>query len=154
MLRRPLLLALAAFLVVAAAAPAATTSIRVPFSRVDEIECTPPDLVLLEGTLHIVEGVTVDRNGRLHGQLALQSQGITGVSLLNGTVFRAVGGTRLLVGLAGEAAPLVATFVNSYRLIAPGPNNNFQVSETFHVTADAAGNVKVLLVRSEVRCNA
>ncbi len=154
MLRKSLLLAVAAVLVLAASAPAATTSFKVPFSRIDEIECVPPDLVLLEGTLHIVEGVTVDRNGGLHGHISLQSQGITGVSLLNGTVFRVVGGTRLIVGLDGETAPLIGTFVNSYRLIAPGPNNNFQVQETYHLTVDATGNVRVLLIKAEVRCNA
>ena len=45
------------------------------------------------------------------------------------------------------------TGVNNFRMIGPGPGNNYLVHETFHVTVNANGDTTVVHDNFSVECN-
>ena len=94
-----------------------------------------------EGPLHIVMNLTFDGKGGVHMKYHFQPQGLTGVGLTTGDKYQATGETQEVSNLQ---VGVTDTFVNNFKIIGPGPGNNFLVHEVFHVTVNANGTVTVL----------
>src|SRR5919201_1199211 len=71
--------------------------------------------------------------------------GVTGVGETTGVKYQGTGETRFDLNADVVAFPLVVTFVNNFKIIGQGPNNNLLVHENFHVTINADGTLTAFL---------
>src|ERR1044072_4858912 len=134
-----------------AQAPAITTNDFVPFAQINLVPCAnggAGELVLIQGTLHIQQHITINNN-RATIKPHFQPQGAGGTGLTTGDSYNAVGVTQEVdtLPLVGGAAEF--TFINNFRLIGAGPGNNPQVKQTIHTTINATGNVPSVVDRSQ-----
>ena len=134
---------------------AITTNDFVPFSLLAFVPCAnggAGELVLVEGTLHLQDHITINGN-RASIKTHAQPQGAGGVGLTTGDTYNAVGVTQ-----EQDSIPLINgafefTFVNNFRIIGQKTGNNLQVHQTVHVTVDANGNVTTVVDNQSITCN-
>jgi len=140
-----LLLTIAAALCTTAAANAAAQSVTVsqtfPIDLTVFVPCAnggAGESVDLSGNLHDLFHVTFDGRGGFHLQLLDNPQGVSGTGETTGAKYQGTGVTRSSFnGLVGSTE----TFVNNFRIIGMGPNNDFVVHENVHVTVNPDGTV-------------
>lgn len=134
---------------------AITVNQFVPFAQVVFVPCAnggAGENVLIQGTLHIQQHITINDN-RLNFKIHAQPQGVDGVGLVTGDSYQATGVTQ-----EQDSIPLINgafefTFVNNFRLIGQGPDNNLQVHQNVHVTIDANGFITTVVNNTSVDCN-
>ena len=139
----------------AASAVAITTNDFVPFAQVNLVPCAnggAGELVLIQGTLHIEQHITINDN-RATIKSHFQPQGVGGVGLTTGDSYNATGVTQEIdtIPLTNGAAEF--TFINNFRLIGQKTDNNFQVHQTIHVTINANGDVTNSVDNTTIDCN-
>jgi len=134
---------------------AITTNQFIPFAQAVLVPCADGgagEIVLIEGTLHVQEHATISGN-RANLKVHFQPMGAKGVGQVTGDVYNATGVTQEQDSLPISNGAFEFTFINNFRLIGPGPDNNFQVHQTVHVTIDANGNVTTVIDNTTVDCN-
>lgn len=150
----PVFFALLVFLVSALPAAGQATVIQqnlvVPFAQLVSVPCAG-ELVLISGDLHILNHATLDANGGILVEIHFQPQGATGVGQVTGDVYRATGITRQHQSVGGDGLPLTLNFVNSFKIIGPGPNNNLLVQQTVQQVVSESGNITVQ-IHTSVTC--
>jgi hypothetical protein len=95
-------------------------------------------LVEVSGNLHIVLDETVDSAGGIHIKEHFQPQGVSGVDLTDGTKYQATGVTQDQETVTANGATEFS-FVNNFKIIGQGPENNFTVHENTQFTVNANG---------------
>ena len=138
-----------------AQALAITTNDFVPFAQLAFVPCAnggAGELVLIQGTLHIQQHITINGN-RATIKSHFQPQGAGGTGLTTGDTYNAVGVTQEVDTLALTGGASEFTFVNNFRLIGQGPDNNLQVHQLVHVTINANGTVTNVIDNSSVECH-
>lgn len=133
----------AALIALPAAQPAVVVNESVPFSFVVFVPCANDgagELVLLEGRLHVLLTETVNDN-HVSFKGHFQPQGLSGTGLTTGDSYRGTGVTQDHVSLGPG---VTQTFVNNFRIIGQGPDNNFVVHENLHLTINANGELTAL----------
>jgi hypothetical protein len=133
---------------------AITTNDFVPFAQAVFVPCAnggAGETVLISGTLHVQNHITINDN-RVSLKVHFQPQGGTGVGLTTGDSYQATGVTQ-----EHDSLPLIDgaanfTFVNNFKIIGTGPNNNLLVHQTVHVTIDANGFVTTVVDNLTVEC--
>ena len=131
------------------------SSMRVPFAQSFPVPCAnggAGEDVLVSGTLHIVSNFNIDNSGGVHGKIHFQPQEATGLGLITGDTYQATGVTQQTMNVNAGGLPFTATFVNNFRLIAPGPGNNLQVHQTIHTTINENGVLTADVDNSSVEC--
>jgi len=109
------------------------------------------EIVDLTGPLHTLISFTINGNN-VSGFFHFQPQGINGTGETTGAKYQATGVTQesfknsLQMGQANE------TFVNNFRIIGQGPENNYLVHETLHFTINADGTVTVFHDNFSIDC--
>ena len=68
------------------------------------------------------------------------SMSVFGVGELSGLQYRGTGGTFEHEGTARDGFPYTYSFVNNFRIIGQGPNNNLLMHMTVHQTINANGD--------------
>jgi len=134
---------------------AITTNDFVPFSLTVLVPCAnggAGELVLVEGTLHIQQHITINNN-RATIKTHAQPQGADGVGQTTGDLYQAVGVTQEVDTLPLIGGATEFTFVNNFRLIGQKTDNNFQVHQNVHVTINANGDVTNTIVNETIDCN-
>jgi hypothetical protein len=104
------------------------------------------EVVDLSGMLHELFHVVSTPGGRLQLKLHDQPQGISGTGETSGEKYQATGVTQQLSNTN------TFTFVNNFRIIGQGPDNNFLVHELFHVTVNANGEITAFVDGTSVEC--
>ncbi len=102
--------------------------------------------------LHVLISVTFDAAGGAHFDFHFQPMGGSGVGLVTGDKYQATGITRDGFNINSGGLPIEETFVNNFRWIGPGPDNNLLVHTTFHITVNENGVVTALVINSSVEC--
>jgi hypothetical protein len=158
-LRRPVRLACLAALVGALSALAAGTASAqaesltvnefIPFELTavgcgDEIEVT--------GTLHVLFHITFNPTGGVTAKEHFQPQGATGVGLISGATYQAVGETQDTMTDNGPGPQFEFTFVNNFKMISRGTTANFLVHDTIHLTVNNNGEVTAEVENSSEEC--
>ena len=138
----------------AASALAITTNDFVPFAQVAFVPCAnggAGEQVLISGTLHIEQHITINGN-RATIKSHFQPQGAGGVGLTTGDNYNATGVTQEVdtVALTGGATEF--TFVNNFKIIGQGANNNLLVHQLVHVTINANGDVTNTVDNTSAEC--
>jgi hypothetical protein len=137
---------------VQAEATTVTTNEQVPITVFAFVPCANDgagELVTLTGTLHVLTHVTMDDQGGLHVMQHFQPQGISGTGTTTGDTYR---GTGVTLTEFNATAGVEQTSVNNFRIIGQGPDNNFLVHSTFHVTVTPDGDVTTVVDNSSVEC--
>jgi len=133
---------------------AITTNEFVPFAQAALVPCAnggAGEVVLVEGTLHVQNHLTINNN-RLSLKTHFQPQGAEGTGTVTGDKYRATGVTQ-----EQDSIPLINgaaefTFINNFKIIGQGPDNNFLVHQTVHQTINANGDVTTTIVNQSVEC--
>ena len=136
-------------------AVAITTNDFVPFSLLVFVPCAnggAGEDVLVEGTLHIQQHITINNN-RATVKTHAQPQGADGVGQTTGDFYQGVGVTQEQDSIPILNGAFEFTFVNNFRLIGQKTDNNSQVHQNIHVTIDANGNVTTDIDNTTVDCN-
>jgi len=136
-------------------AAAITTNDFIPFSLLVFVPCAnggAGEDVLVEGTLHIQQHITINNN-RATVKTHVQPQGADGVGQTTGDSYNAVGLTQEVDTIALTGGATEFTFINNFRLIGQKTDNNFQVHQTIHVTINANGDVTNSVDNTTIDCN-
>ena len=131
-----------------ASAETGTSNISVPFDAVLG-GCTEP--IHFTGELHILFHSTFTSSGIVHFKSHFQPQGVKGTGLLTGTKYEATGVTQDEFNYNGPL-PYTESFINNFRLIGRGPDNNLLIHENFHITINANGDVTAIHDNFSVEC--
>jgi hypothetical protein len=109
------------------------------------------EIVDLAGPLHTMITFTINGNN-VSGFFRFQPQGISGTGETTGEKYRGTGVTQESFKTSLQNGQANLTFVNNFRIIGPGPGNNFLVHETSHFTINANGTVTVSHDNFSVDC--
>lgn len=109
------------------------------------------EVVDLSGSLHAVFSITVNGNN-VHLNTLFNPQGVNGVGETTGAKYQATGETRSDMNFDVVAFPLNITFVNNFKIIGQGPNNNFLVHENLHITVNANGTLTAFIDNFSFTC--
>jgi hypothetical protein len=80
-----------------------------------------------------------------------QPQGVQGVDLVTGTIFRATGLTRDIVIFVPPGG-ITETFINQFHIQATTGEESFIVSEVFHITITANGDITAFVDNFRATC--
>jgi hypothetical protein len=136
------------------AAVASTVSEVVPIDIVAFVPCAnggAGEFVQASGNLHQVFTLVFNANGTITVRGHFQPQGLTGVGLTTRDKYQATGVTQT-TDQVGAPFPTVSTFINNFRFIGTGANNNLLIHETGHLTIDANGNVTAVVDQFSEEC--
>ncbi len=133
---------------------AITTNEFVPFSQATLVPCAnggAGEVVLVEGVLHVQNHLNFNNN-RLTLKTHLQPQGAVGTGTVTGDKYQATGVTQEQdsTGIIGASE---FTFVNNFRLIGQGPDNNLQVHQLIQITIDANNIIRTNVINTTIDCN-
>jgi hypothetical protein len=137
-----------------AQALAITVNQFVPFALVAFVPCAnggAGESVLVEGVLHLQDHITINNN-RATIKTHAQPQGASGVGLTTGDIYSATGVTQEQDSIPIVNGAFEFTFINNFRIIGQGPNNNFLVHQTIHQTVNANGEVTTFIDNTSVEC--
>jgi hypothetical protein len=143
------ILALVGALAVPASAQADTTVERIPFD--DTFALCNGNPIHISGTLLVVSSETTTPSGGEVFAIHFQPLGVSGVDLVTGTVFRAVGLTRDLI-VNSPPGGTTETFVNRFHIQATTGDESYIVTEVFHITITPDGTVRVVLDNFSSTC--
>jgi hypothetical protein len=130
-------------------AQAAATTESFQFET-DVLACNG-DLIHLSGTLLVVFTETATPSGGFVFSSHFQPQGIKGVDLVTGTKFIGTGLTRDLVVIT-PAGGFTEAFVNQFHIQATTGAESFIVSEVFHITVNANGELTAFVDNFRATC--
>src|ERR1044072_8816143 len=137
-----------------AQALAITVNQFVPFALVAFVPCAnggAGERGLVEGGLHLQDHITINNN-RATIKTHAQPQGASGVGLTTGDIYSATGVTQEQDSIPIVNGAFEFTFINNFRIIGQGPNNNFLVHQTIHQTVNANGEVTTFIDNTSVEC--
>ena len=150
------ILGISLFALLIASAPAAPGSaeattihenIRVRIEGVTVHPCTG-EAIAFSGDRHTISHVTIDDSGGVHGTSHTNLQGVTGVGLVSGDVYR-------IQSLSGASSNFTgateSTGVLNTLFVGPGPENNFRARFLSHTTCNSNG-CSVQFFNAEVSC--
>lgn len=132
-----LLLAAAGLATSATAAQAGvTTNERVSLNFAGYVPCANGGAgEILSGTIEVHNLIASTANGNnVSDRFQFQPEGSM-VGAITGDTYRVAGVTRGSSASSLESDQYTLTYVNTFRLIGPGPDNNLTVHEVAHVTA-------------------
>ena len=109
------------------------------------------ELVQASGRLHQVISFVTDATGGITSRALFQPQGLVGVGLTTDDKYQATGGTQFTDRL-GTTLPVVSTFINNFRFIGSGRDNNLLVHEEGHLTINENGVVTVSVDKLSIEC--
>jgi len=136
------------------AALVSTTNEVVPVDITTFVPCAnggAGEFVEAVGRLHQVFTTVVNANGTVTVRSHFQPQGLTGVGLTTGDKYQATGVTQS-TDQVGAPFPVVSTFINNFRFIGTGPNNNLLIHEEVHLTINANGVLTVFVDHLSEEC--
>ena len=138
----------------AQASAAVTENAKVPLDGyVVYVPCANGGLgefVPLEGSLHVLFTFTQNASG-ISGKYHFQPQGASGVGSVTGDRYRGTGVTQGTF-VAHADGGFTATDVNNFRIIGPGPGNNWLVHSVFHVTVHPNGVLTAQVAHATAEC--
>lgn len=136
----------------ASAAPAGgpvNVTIKIP-ADVRPNPCSPGDVIVLSGVMHILIFTRADGSGGYHVDNQVQLHG-SGTSL--GTGVQYVGHDSSLHSFyAGAPFPVADTTTYSTGLHGRGPTDDFVMEVTIHTTVNANGEATAMPVKVDLKC--
>jgi len=135
-----------------AAAATTTTSSRFFIDTFVFVPCADGgsgELVRLSGSLHDLFHVTETGKGKFILHFHDNPQGVVGIGLSTGDKYQGTGVTR---GTVVVASGVTETYVNNFKIIGKGTDNNYLVHENFHIIVNPDGTVTSFHDNFSVKC--
>ena len=131
-----------------------TTNEFIPFTQLAAVPCANGgvgEIVLVQGVLHVQNHLTFN-NKRLSLKTHFQPQGAEGIGLVTGDKYQGTGVTQEQdsTGIIGASE---FSFINNFRLIGPGPDNNLQLHQNIEITIDANNIIRTNVLNTSFDCN-
>jgi hypothetical protein len=139
-----------------ASATSFTANAEIPIDFIVFVPCAnggAGEPVDISGSLHDLFHITVDDSGGVHVKAQDNPQGVQGVGEVTGTSYQGTGVTQEYFNEGSGGLPFLFTFVNNFRIIGQGPDNNFTVHETTHVTVNPNGTVTAFVDNFSATCS-
>lgn len=136
-------------------ANAITTNQFIPLAQAVFVPCAnggAGEIILLQGTLHLQNHLTLNGNRRVL-KFHAQPQGASGVGQVTGDVYHGTGVTQEQTSIPLTNGAFEFTLINNFRIIGPGPDNNLQVHQILHLTANANGVETAVVENTSIDCN-
>jgi hypothetical protein len=105
----------------------------------------------LRQEVHLHE--TIDANGGFHGSFQFHDLGSYGVGLVTGAMYRLAQTQNESFNTQADQLPMTDTAIFLRRFISQGSLSNFRVTNIFHFTIDANGNLTADRNTSERICD-
>jgi hypothetical protein len=138
-----------------AGATTVTTNVQMPVEPfIQDVPCAnggAGEDISLTGTLHVLIHTTEGPGGKFLLKEHFQPQGVSAVGLVTGDIYRATGVTQDVTNNNVQAGE-TTSFVNNFRMIGPGKDNNLLIHEVAHATVHPDGTVSVSFDRMSVEC--
>lgn len=137
------------------AATTFTSNAQVPFAIPAFVPCANGgvgEFVLLEGDLNLLVHLTTSDAGTVSMETHAQPMGISGTGLVTGDKYQGTGASLAHVSTGAGGLPIEDTLIESFRVIGQGPDNNFLVHQTVHVTVNENGDVTADVTNGSVEC--
>ncbi len=96
---------------------------------------------------------TIDANGGFHGSFEFHDKGSSGVGLVTGAMYRLAQTQNESFQTTADQLPMTDTAIFLRRFISQGSISNFRVTNIFHFTIDANGNLTSFRNTSERICD-
>jgi hypothetical protein len=96
---------------------------------------------------------TIDANGGFHGTFVFHDKGSYGVGLVTGAMYRLAQTQVESFQVGADQLPMTDTAIFLRRFISQGSLSNFRVTNIFHFTIDANGNLTSEKNTSERVCD-
>jgi hypothetical protein len=148
-MRRLLVSLVVAGFAVPGMAHAVTSTQKIPLTI--EVTACNGDTIQLSGSLLTVSSATVMAGGGFVFSFHSQPQGVGGADLQTGTRYRGVGVTRE-TAFFFPGGGFTDTFVNQFRIQATGGAQSFVITQLFHATVNANGQIAVIVDRVSLSC--
>ena len=134
-------------------APLSSDNVVVPEDIVTFVSCADQgqgELVFLSGNLHILFHLNISASGNVSFKDHFQPQGVSGSGQTTGDTYHGTGVTqdKNHFGQVGQAI----SFIDNFRIIGQGSNNNFTLHENFHVTVNANGTITTFVDNISADC--
>jgi hypothetical protein len=146
---------LGALLFCAPAVAEVTTNLSLPLNMMTHVPCANGgngEIVQLSGELHLLTTLTINDN-TIHVSQHAQPKGVSGIGMVTGDKYQATGVTRSDTnGAVVTTFPYNTTYINNFRVIGPGPGNNYLVHATIHTTIDANGRITAQVTNTSSEC--
>lgn len=132
------------------AATHTTDNLSIPWGGTLEALCGGED-VFVHGAIHYVQLETVTGSGNHMFSWMGQPQGLKGVGVNSGLPYKFTGVTRETVNSHSDGFPWTDTFVDRFRIIAPGGFQYYIVTTT-KVTVNGVGDYVVEFTKTSEEC--
>jgi hypothetical protein len=109
------------------------------------------EIVQLIGTLHVLTTFTINGNN-VRGKYHYQPQGISGIGLTTGDKYQATGVTQDEFKGSLVNGQFEETYINNFRIIGVGKDNNILFHENSHLTITANGVVTTVIDNIKDEC--
>ena len=110
------------------------------------------EIVDLSGSLHSLLAFTITGNNISAVEL-VQPQGISGTGETTGLKYQGTGLTSISFRQSLQNGQANENLIDRFDIIGQGPNNNFVVHETAHITINADGTATVFFDNFSIECN-
>lgn len=109
--------------------------------------------VVLTGTVHYLLHAQDNPGERVHFTLHTNLQGVSGVGQVTGTRYRLSQEHNVTYNYSFlETSQFETNQIFRYRLVGQGPDNNFWINISFHLTVTPDGRITSTSTRAEARC--
>jgi hypothetical protein len=137
-----------------AAAFQLTENVSVPIDLLAFIPCANGGIgedVQFSGSLHSLFHITINEN-RVTVKTHNQPEGLKGIGAITGDTYNATGVTQDTQNGSFINGSFTYTYINNFKLIGPGTDNNYLVHENYTVTINANGTVVMEMDNYNVEC--
>jgi hypothetical protein len=127
--------------------------IRIPYHQPVIVPCgrLGQEIVPFDGTVHVLFQTSFSTNGRRHLKLQTNAQGMTGIGLVSGDLYRLNGGSSDAYEFDVDG-PYSNTYVNNFHVESAGATGNIVAHETLRVLVDENGIPSVQAVNFVAEC--
>jgi len=138
-----------------ASADSFTASVKIPVSVTVFVPCAnggAGEFVDLSGNLHDLFHVTIDNASGAHLKILANPQGVQGTGATTGAKYQGAGVTQTYRMDGSGGLPFTVTFVDNFRIIGQGADNNYLIHENMTVTVNASGTITALVDHFSATC--
>ena len=128
--------------------------VKVPYHQPVIVPCgrLGQEIVPFDGTIHVLFQTSFSASGRRHLKLQTNAQGMTGVGLVSGDLYRLNGGSSDAYEFDVEGLPYTNTYINNFHVTSAGATGNIIAHETLRVLVDENGVPSVQNVNFVAEC--
>ncbi len=128
--------------------------VKAPFHQPVIVPCgrLGQEIVPFDGTIHVLFQTSFSASGRRHLKLQTNAQGMKGVGLVSGDLYRLNGGTSDAYEFDVGGLPYTNTYINTFHVTSAGGTGNIIAHETLRVLVDENGVASVQTVNFVAEC--